>query len=64
MKRDIDFEKRFRFDCNTDYEQVATEYGVYMQNGERDKALGILKKHGGIIDLTLKRDYQRKLLNG
>lgn len=55
-----DFESKWGYNRNTDYNQVATEYNTLTEDGNREQAKRLLDLHGGKLALVMKREYQRQ----
>lgn len=53
-----DFEERYGYDAYVDYDKVVRLYEKYRHDGNRDGMREILDKHGGVLALQIKWQYQ------
>lgn len=60
MERDLDFEKRYDYDPSTNYEDVLAEISDLLPM-DKEAAVEVMRKHGGMISIYGKRDYQKRL---
>lgn len=60
MERDLDFEKRYNYDPSTNYEDVLVEISDLLPM-DKEAAVEVMRKHGGMISIYDKRDYQKRL---
>ena len=60
MERDLDFEKRYNYDPSTNYEDVLVEISDLLPM-DKEAAVEVMRKHGGMISIYGKRDYQKRM---
>lgn len=60
MERDLDFEKRYNYDPSTNYEDVLVEISDLLPM-DKEAAVEVMRKHGGMISIYGKRGYQKRL---
>lgn len=58
--RDLEFETLYNYDQNTDYQAELDQYNRHIDAGQQDAARDLLKRHGGVISLIGKIEYQRR----
>lgn len=60
MERDLDFEKRYDYDPSINYEDVLKKIFELLPTN-KEAAVEVMRKHGGMISIYGKRDYQKRL---
>lgn len=58
-KIEPDFIARYGYDANIDYREMINVYNDLVKQGKVDDAKSLMKKHGGILAVIGKLDYQK-----
>ena len=62
MVANLEFEARYDYDPSVDYDAVVEQLKQYQREGKKAEYKALFSKHGGMINLLAKRQYQHDLL--
>ncbi len=64
FSRDLDWERQFGFDINTDYIALIEKYNHLIADRNREEIHKLLTEQGGLFTLSVKASYQKGMMKG
>lgn len=61
MVANLEFEARYGYDPCVDYDAAVEQLKQYQKEGKKAEYKALFSKHGGMINLLVKRQYQHDL---